>query len=125
MPDFKKLKVWQQSHAMAIEAHRVATRMRGAAHSSLRNQLVRAAMSIPTNIVEGRGQKTEPEFSRFLGYSIASLSELEYHLIIARDIKAIDDTDFLSLVSQIKVIRPMLHAFQKKLQPAASSQKRR
>lgn len=125
MPDFKQLKVWKQSHAMAIEAHRVATRMRGAAHTSLRNQLVRAAMSVPTNIVEGRGQKSEPEFSRFLGYSIASLSELEYHLMIAHDIEAIRDTDFRSLVAQIKTIRPMLHALQKKLQPAATSQKSR
>lgn len=78
-------------------------------------------MSVPTNIVEGRGQKTEPEFSRFLGYSIASLSELEYHLMIAHDIGAMRDSDFISLVSQIKTIRPMLHALQKKLKPSATS----
>ena len=108
---------------MAIEAHRVAERMRGAAHTSLRNQLVRAAMSVPTNIVEGRDQKTEPEFARFLGYAIASLSELEYHVMVGHDLGAISDSDFRSLVSQIKTIRPMAHALRKKLQPAAGSGK--
>lgn len=82
-------------------------------------------MSVPTNIVEGREQKTEPEFSRFLGYAIASLSELEYHLMIARDIAAISDTDFESLVAQIKTIRPMAIALQRRLKPVAGSKKSR
>jgi four helix bundle protein len=121
MADFRRLKVWQQSHAMAIEAHQVALRMRGVAHSSLKSQLVRAAMSVPTNIVEGRGQVTEAEFARFLGYSIASLSELEYHLMIGHDTGAISDTDFKSLLSQITTIRPMAIALRRRLQPAAGS----
>lgn len=62
MSDFKRLKVWRKAHALALNAHRVANGMRGSVHMSLRNQLIRAAMSIPTNIVEGRGQKSELEF---------------------------------------------------------------
>lgn len=80
-------------------------------------------MSVPTNIVEGREQTSEAEFSRFLGYSIASLSELEYHLMIARDIGALEDHDFQSLTSQITVIRPMAIALQRRLQPAAGSKR--
>lgn len=108
---------------MAIEAHKVAGRMHGSAHISLRNQLVRAAMSVPTNIVEGREQKSEREFTRFLGYAIASLSELEYHLMIGHDLDAINDVDFRSMLAQIKMIRAMTHALRKKLAPAAGSNK--
>lgn len=50
MADFKKLLVWQKAHTMALDAHRVAGRIRGADHSSLRSQMIRAAMSVPTNI---------------------------------------------------------------------------
>jgi len=45
MTDFKKLKVWQKAHVMALDAHRVAGQIRGAKHASLRSQIIRAAMS--------------------------------------------------------------------------------
>lgn len=108
---------------MAIEAHRVAGRMRGSANIALRNQLVRAAMSVPANIVEGRQQKSEADFRRFLGYAISSLSELEYHLMIAKDVDAISHKDFVTLTVQVKSIRAMSHGLLKKLQPAAGSRK--
>jgi four helix bundle protein len=109
MSDFKRLKVWRKSHALALSAHRVANGMRGSVHMSLRNQLIRAAMSIPTNIVEGRGQKSELEFCRFLRYSLNSAAELEYHLILAHDVGAISETDFLSLRTQAVEVQKMLH----------------
>jgi four helix bundle protein len=56
--DFKRLKVWRKAHALALDVHRIATRIRGSDNASLRNQMIRAAMSIPTNIVEGTGQKS-------------------------------------------------------------------
>ena len=66
MQDFKKLHVWRKAHALALNAHRVAGQIRGASYLSLRSQLIRAAMSIPTNIVEGRAKHSEREFCRFL-----------------------------------------------------------
>jgi hypothetical protein len=62
-------------------------------------------MSIPANIAEGRRQKSEKEFSRFLGYALNSSSELEYHLIVVRDTKIIAEADFVSLVSQTITVR--------------------
>lgn len=95
--------------------------MRGSAHVALRSQLVRAAMSVPTNIVEGREQNSEREFARFLSYAIASLSEVEYHIIIGHDLDAISDTDFRSMITQVRIIRAKCHALRKKLLPAAGS----
>ena len=75
-------------------------------------------MSIPTNIVEGRSQKSDKDFARFLGYALNSTAELKYHLIIARDIRAIPLRDFESLMAQAIEVEKMLHGFIRTLAPA-------
>jgi four helix bundle protein len=99
MSDFKKLRVWRKAHALTLNVHRVAASIRGAQYAPLRNQMTRAAMSVSANIVEGREQQSEREFARFLGYALASTSELEHHFIVARDLRAITDTDFSSTLA--------------------------
>ena len=121
MSDFKKLRVWRKSHALTLNAHRVAASIRGAQYAALRSQMIRAAMSISANIVEGREQKTEREFARFLGYALASSSELENHLIVARDLRAITNTDFSSTLGQVIDVRKMLHGLLAKLSQTKSS----
>lgn len=115
MSDFKRLQVWQKAHALSLCIHRVSTRMRGSQYASLRSQVFRAAMSIPANIAEGRRQKSEKEFARFLGYALNSSSELEYHLIVARDTKLLPESDFISLISQTITVRKMLYGLLKRL----------
>ena len=126
MADFKKLRVWQHARTLALQAHRVAGRIRGSQYSSLRSQMIRAAMSIPANIVEGRSQRSEKEFSRFLGYALASTSELEAHLIMAQDFGVITEHDYVSLLSDLVEVRKMLHGLLDRLsassaQPTATS----
>ncbi|MFL5510636.1 MAG: four helix bundle protein [Gemmatimonadaceae bacterium] len=115
MADFKKLRVWRKAHALALNADRVAADIRKAAHRSLRGQLNRAAMSIPTNIVEGRAKNSDRDFARFLGYALASATELEYHLTLARDVGAMSGNDFNSLMRQVVEIKRMLHGLIEKL----------
>jgi len=116
MGDFKKLHVWQKAHQLALSAHRVAVRIRGAEYTSVRSQIIRAAMSIPANIVEGRDQKTEPMFARFLRIALASTSELEYHLIAARDISLISQSEYLLVLSELVEVRMMLHGLLRRLE---------
>jgi four helix bundle protein len=113
--DFKTLKVWRKSHALVLNVHRVTVQMRGADNSALRNQMTRAAMSISTNLVEGTGQRNSREFARFVRIALNSTSELEYHLIVARDFQAINRTDFDSLSSQTIEVRKMLHGLHRTL----------
>ena len=115
MGDFAKLHVWRKAHALALNVHTAAIRMRGSSYTSLRSQMIRAAMSVPANIVEGRGQKSERDFARFLGYALNSSSELEYHLVVARDIRAITLNDFTSLLAQLIEVRKMLHGLLKRI----------
>ena len=115
MTDFKKLQVWQKAHVMTLDVHRVVGQIRAAKHSSLRSQIVRAAMSVPTNIVEGCGQESPREFARFLRIALNSTSELEYHLLAARDLGAIRESDSLTLTSQAIEVRKMLYGLRRAL----------
>jgi four helix bundle protein len=107
--DYRKLDVWRKAHALAINVHRDVGNIKGTRYASLRSQLVRAAMSIPANIVEGRSQISEKEFGRFLRYAAGSASELEYHLTLARDIGVMPNKDFTPLHTQTVEVRKMLH----------------
>ena len=115
MSDFKKLRVWRKAHALTLNVHRVAASISGSQYGPLRTQMIRAGMSISANIVEGREHKNDREFARFLGYALASTSELEYHFIVARDVRAITNADFSCTLAQVIDVRKMLHGLVSKL----------
>jgi len=125
MSDFKKLEVWRKAHSLALSVRRVATTIRGADNASFRSQLIRAAMSIPTNIVEGTGQKTGKEFARFIGIALNSASELEYHLMMARDDRLIELSEVESLSSRTIEVRKMLHGLQNAVLASPRTPKKR
>ena len=77
--------------------------------------MLRAAMSIPANIVEGAGEQSGPDFGRFIRFALNSTSELEYHLIAARDIGIIKRAEFEALESQTIEVRKMLYGLLKSL----------
>jgi four helix bundle protein len=122
MADFKKLHVWQRAHALSLSVDRASKRIRASQYASLRNQIFRAAVSIPANIAEGRRQRSEKEFARFLSIALNSASELEYHLILARDTKIIPESEFVSLVSETIRVRKMLYALMKRLAESTAQQ---
>src|SRR5258708_32578262 len=115
MSDFRKLDVWRKAHALALNSHRVTSRILGSQYASDRNQIYRAARSIPTNIVEGRGQKTVKDQCRFLNYAINASNELEYHLLSGRDLGIVATNDYVSLLSQVVEVRKMLYGLIKYL----------
>jgi four helix bundle protein len=115
MSDFKKLEVWRKAHALVLNVHRTTARMRKGDIVALGGQIMRAAMSIPTNVVEGNGQESPKEFGRFLRFSLNPSSELEYHLILAKDLKTISRTDFDSLSAQTIEVRRMLYGLRRAL----------
>jgi four helix bundle protein len=118
--DFRNLDVWRKAHELALRVHRVAGGIHGSTNLSLRSQMVRAAMSIPANIVDGSSQDSRREFGRYLGIAANSATELEYHLILARDIRAIGLSDFTALVSRTVEIRKMLRGLLKRVSASYS-----
>jgi four helix bundle protein len=89
--------------------------MHGATSAALRDQLLRAAISVPTNIVEGCAHASPPEFARYAQYSLASVSELEGHVQLARDLELMSEHDFTALLTNIVDARMMLHGLLKTL----------
>ena len=109
MADFKKLLVWQKAHTLAVTATDVSRRIRAPEHSSLKSQMIRAAMSIDANISEGGAQQSEPNFVRYLNVAINSAYELESHILMARDTGALKGTDTLMLMELLIEVRRMLY----------------
>ena len=107
--------MWEAAQQLAIDVHRAATGMRGVGSATLRDQLVRASMSVPANIVEGCAQKSPREVVRFLRYALSSVSEAEGHAQLARDLLMIEQDDFECIGKGVVAVRKMLYGFIKKL----------
>lgn len=113
---YEKLLVWEKTHALMITTHRTAKGMRKAYEKSLCSQMTRAAESVVTNIVEGKGKSNDVEFARFLRIALGSAHEVEYHFIAARDVDAMTPTDAASLIAQAVEVRRMLYGLLKRLE---------
>ncbi len=81
----------------------------------LTTQIRRSCASIPANIAEGCGRKGDAEFARFLQIALGSASELEYHLLLARDLGILKDIDHERLSRETTEVKQMLTSFIKKL----------
>ncbi|MFL5550873.1 MAG: four helix bundle protein [Gemmatimonadaceae bacterium] len=117
MSDFRQLEVWRVSHALVLNIHSAVKQIRGSDYLSLKSQMLRAAMSIPTNLVEGVGQKTAREFAKFIRISLNSANELEYHLQLAHDFGVMEREEFSTLLNQTVRVRKMLHGLLRSIAP--------
>ena len=108
MQDYKKLLVWQKAHKLALKAYELPAYLRTPDGWVLRDQLLGAAISIPSNIAEGRGRGSDADFCRFLWYSNGSCNELESDLQIGRDAKLIPSALHDQLAAGVGEVRKML-----------------
>ena len=90
MRDFRKLEVWGKAHRFALEIYKCTAQFPTDERFGLTQQLRRCSVSIASNIAEGAARKTDRDFARFVGMAIASGSEAEYQLLLARDLGYID-----------------------------------
>ena len=79
--------------------------------------MFRAAISIPSNIAEGSGRSSNADFGRFLWHSMGSCNELEYDLLLARDLSYVPEAKHSMLVQQVEEVRRMLTRFIETLKP--------
>ena len=83
----------------------------------LTSQLRRAAGSVAANIVEGCGRRSDGEFTRFLQIARGSASELEYHILLARDLQLLTEAVYCNLDSKVVEVERMLTGLVKRLRP--------
>jgi four helix bundle protein len=111
MRDFRHIRAWQRAHALSIATHRLARDFGRKGHARLRAQLIGAAHSIATNIVEGCGAVTHKEFARFLDISIKSANETEYHLLTSHDLELFSDAEWEKFTRETIEVRKMIYAY--------------
>jgi four helix bundle protein len=108
MQNFRRLRVWERAHQFALEVRKVTQSFPRAGYGELKAQLVSAAESIVTNIVEGTGAVTRKEFARYLDIAIKSASEVEGQLQLALDYGIILPITWHALSDEAVQIRRML-----------------
>jgi len=76
---------------------------------SLTSQIRRAAVSIPSNIAEGRGKSTKGEVQQFLHHSRGSLAEVETQIIIAQNLGYLYKEETEKILAMINEVNRLLH----------------
>ena len=114
MRDFRKLKVWEKAHDLALEAYHVTAGFPHEERYGSKAQLRRAAVSIPANIAEGCGRTGEAELRRFLRIALGSANELEYHLLLAKDLHFVSAKDHECLAGKLIEVKRTLTVLSKK-----------
>lgn len=115
MRNFKTLTVWQKSHALTLKIYDATTAFPKEEIYALTSQLRRAASSVAANIAEGCGRQGDADFARFLQIAMGSASELQYHLILARDLGFLSSSVFGGLEKETVEVKQMLSSLIKKL----------
>lgn len=109
---FEDLKTWKKSCRLATDLY---TLLKNCKEYNLRDQMFRAAVSIPSNIAEDSERKTVPDFQRFLNIARGSAAELRTQTSIAREIKVIPVKDANNLINELKAISKMLQSLSESL----------
>ena len=97
MKTFENLETWQKAKQLAIQIYRA---FRTCRDYGFRDQICRAAVSVPSNVAEGVERITPAEFRNFLGMAKGSAGELRTQLILAEELGYISRDDFLQLLEQ-------------------------
>jgi len=115
MKDFRSLEVWGKSHELVLAIYRVTVAFPKSELYGLTSQIRRAASSIPANIAEGCGRTGDAELARFLRIAMGSASELEYHLLLARDLNFLSASNYARLANSVTEVKRMLTGLIQKL----------
>ncbi len=115
MKDYKKLSFWVKSHLFAKEIYQVTKSFPDSENYGITSQLRRAALSIPTNIVEGCGRESKKELKRYLVIASGSAAEVEYLLFFASEIELINKNQHTELNGKVIAIKKMLTSYKNKI----------
>lgn len=118
MRDFKKLNVWSKAHQLTLEVYKVTQQFPDDERFGLISQIRRASASIPTNIAEGCGRESDNELKRFCYIAMGSASEVEYQLLLARDLGYISEPTYQPLADKEIEVKRMLTGFIKSIRKA-------
>ena len=97
--DTSKLIVWQKSHGLVLKIYDITKNFPKDELFGLTSQIRRAAVSVPSNIVEGKARGSNNEYRRFLLIARGSLEEVKYQLLLSKDLNYIDECRYEEVFS--------------------------
>ena len=115
MHQYKELNIWKKSMELAVEIYAQTQKFPAEEKFGLVSQLRRCAISVPPNIAEGAGRKSDKEFCRFLSIAYGSLCELETQLIISMHLDYIKDNESTGFSDKITELQKMIYKLINKL----------
>jgi four helix bundle protein len=115
MKNFRNLHVWEKSHLFTLDCYKATTSFPKPETYGITSQIRRASASIPTNIAEGCGRKGNAELHRFLVIAAGSASEVEYLLLLSRDLQYLSCETYQQLTSRVCEIKKMLSSLMDKV----------
>ena len=115
MQDFRELGVWQKAHATVLAIYQLTGDLPQSEKFGLTIQLRRSASSVAMRIAEGCGRSSDIEFAVELRRATAASSELEYLVLLARDLAYLEAEQYEHLSFAIIEVRKMLSGLMKKL----------
>ena len=93
MARFQTLIAWQKAHELALEVYRLSRKLPRHEIYGLCSQMRRAAVSAPANLAEGQERATKRDFTHFVSIAAGSVAEVQYYLLLARDLEYLTDED--------------------------------
>lgn len=116
MKDFRNLKVWQEAHKLTLAIYTVTADFPRHELYGISSQMRRSAVSIASNIAEGYGRGGDRELFRFITIALGSANELEYQLLLAKDLGYIPKNDHKEYESSLQRLKRRLVVFSRKVQ---------
>ena len=107
---FTNLKVWQKAHSLVLEIYKITASFPQKEKFILVPQILRAAISVTANIVEGSRRRSPKDKNHFYSMAYGSLEELKYYLILIKDLKYIAENQYIELREKCREISRMLSA---------------
>jgi four helix bundle protein len=115
MQDFRQLEVWQKAHRLTLAVYRATAAFPSSEQYGLTSQVRRASVSIPANIAEGCGRDGSPDLARFLQMAMGSASEVEYHLLLSKELGYLSVPASKQLTAEIVEVKRMLASLIKRV----------
>lgn len=115
MKTYKDLEVWKKSIEFVTKIYKITSTFPNEEKYGLSSQLRRASVSIPSNIAEGAARKSHSEFKQFLYIALASASEIETQIIIAKNLEFIQENMVENLLNELNSISKMIQGLIKSI----------
>ena len=121
MRDYRDLQVWGKAHQLTLAVYKSTRGFPIEERFGLTSQTRRSSASIAANLAEGCGRRSDGEMARFVQIAMGSGAELSYHLLLARDLGLLRDSEYTKLNSNVNEVMRMLSGLSQRLRSASAA----